>query len=562
MCVNLPTMNADKPASVIYDVCVVGAGPAGIIFALDYARLNQHHKILLVEYGGKNAPATNSLDESIKIVYPEYHHSPYECTNKGLGGTSATWGGRCVMWDEVDFIDRPLLNGGCTWNIDIFNEIQSYLPATADWFECGRPVFNLNNFSGVRKKRIAEHFTEGVVTDSALERWSMPTRFGERYAKDIADSLNITLLEGFEARDFSKPDAEGKVRFLTLREARSKAIFSIEAGCFVIAAGGQESTRILLRNTQLFSNLPAVPSALGKYYQGHLSGKIASVKFNGKPFNTDYGFIKDEDGSYARRRFQFSTDYLVSNNQLNMALWLDNPLYHNPGHKNGAMSFMYLAMITPVLGKKLAPPAIAHSITKGKKHSIARHILNVVKGLPVSLTVPAEIFIKRYLPRRKLPGVFLYNSQNYYALHFHSEQIPDENNCMKLAEDGETLIIKYAPAQGDVDSVIKLHDVLDAWLQQCGCGKLEYWYPREKLAEAIMRMSKDGVHQSGTTRIADTPEAGVVNRNLGLWGCKNVFVCSSAVFPTSGQANPTFLLGAFALRLSKYLTETMPHKMN
>ena len=94
-----------------------------------------------------------------------------------------------------------------------------------------------------------------------------------------------------------------------------------------------------------------MPPALGKYYQGHISGKIASVRFYGDPKKTDYGFLRDSDGVYLRRRLQLSTEALVKNNLLNTALWLDNPLYVDPAHRNGAMSFMYLAMITPGLGK-------------------------------------------------------------------------------------------------------------------------------------------------------------------------------------------------------------------
>jgi choline dehydrogenase-like flavoprotein len=107
----------------------------------------------------------------------------------------------------------------------------------------------------------------------------------------------------------------------------------------------------------------------------------------------------------------------------------------------------------------------------------------------------------------------------------------------------------------DIDSVIKTHKELDNWLQKCGCGKLEYWFSENELYDSIKKMSKDGIHQSGTTRIADSSELGVVDSNLKVFGTNNVFVCSSSVFPTSGQANPTYLLGAFAARLAKHLTE-------
>jgi len=537
----------------VYDVCVIGSGPAGITFLLEYVHLNPHKKVLVIEYGQKGQQGKNQLDESIKINNSVNHHNPYECTNKGLGGTSATWGGRCVMYDDIDFIDRPVVKGGCTWGLALFDEVSAYVPRAAHYFECGAPIFNLHKSAQFQGKHIVPDFKEGIVTDSVIERWSMPTRFGKRYGKEIAEHENITLLEGFEARDFEQPDASGKVRKLTIRQVETGKLQEVHAEAFVIASGAQESTRILLRNPQVFARLGGVPDALGRYYQSHLSGKIASVVFNGHPKRTEFGFLKDADGTYVRRRFQFNTDFLVKNNLLNTAIWLDNPLYFDPKHRSGAMSFMYLAMITPFLGKKLAPPAIAHSITKGKVTGIPQHVGNIARQLPGSLAVPANIFYKRYFNRRKLPGVFLYSPENQYALHFHSEQIPDAANRMELAQDDETLLINFELNDVDIRSVIKLHEVLDDWLQKHNCGKLKYWYPKEELFSAIKKMSKDGIHQNGTTRIANTPEEGVVDKDLKLFGTQNVFVCSSSAFPTSGQANPTFFLGVFAVRLANHL---------
>src|SRR4051812_4079752 len=111
-------MNVDVEKAVreVYDLCIVGAGPAGIILALEYQKLQPRHQILLMEYPANGAPLRNPLDDSIKIISAENHHPPYECTNKGLGGSSASWGGRCVMYDEIDFKPRKILNGQCTWN--------------------------------------------------------------------------------------------------------------------------------------------------------------------------------------------------------------------------------------------------------------------------------------------------------------------------------------------------------------------------------------------------------------------------------------------------------------
>ena len=45
----------------------------------------------------------------------------------------------------------------------------------------------------------------------------------------------------------------------------------------------------------------------------------------------------------------------------------------------------------------------------------------------------------------------------------------------------------------------------------------------------------------------------IVNKNLKIQGTKNIFCCSSSIFPTSGSVNPTLIICAFAERLSKFL---------
>ncbi len=45
----------------------------------------------------------------------------------------------------------------------------------------------------------------------------------------------------------------------------------------------------------------------------------------------------------------------------------------------------------------------------------------------------------------------------------------------------------------------------------------------------------------------------VVDKNLRINGIKNIFCCSSAIFPSSGSVNPTLIICALAERLSLYL---------
>ena len=546
-------VSVEQVQHTTYDLCIVGTGPAGIIVALEYQKLQPKHSILLIEYGPDRTPPRNRLDDSINIVNPKNHHPPYECTNKGLGGSSASWGGRCVMYDEIDFKPRQILAGQCTWNTALFHECRAYAQPAAEYFECGEAIFDSNQIPAFAGSRIAEGFQPGEVTDSIIERYSLPTRFGEHYRAEINSSPTIHLLAGWEVFSLElSPD--GALAEVAMRDFSRMRRAKVTARKLVLAAGTQETTRLLLKNQQVFNKRGGPPPALGRYYQGHVSGKIASVRFRGDPQKTDYGFRRTLEGVFLRRRFQLSTETLLQNNLLNTALWLDNPLYVDPAHRNGAMSFMYLAMITPVLGKRLAPPAIAQSFTKGKAGGLAQHFWNVIKDLPRSLAIPASIFFRRYCVKRKLPGVFLYSPRNVYALHFHAEQLPLAENRMEIAPDDETVNIHFRISDRDIDSIIRTHELLDDWLRKCKCGELEFWFPKSEIPAAIRAMSRGGIHQCGTTRISTMAEDGVVDGNLKVWGTSNLYVCSSSAFPTSGQANPTFFLGAFAVRLAHHLS--------
>lgn len=62
-----------------------------------------------------------------------------------------------------------------------------------------------------------------------------------------------------------------------------------------------------------------------------------------------------------------------------------------------------------------------------------------------------------------------------------------------------------------------------------------------------------GDHHMGTTCMADNPRKGVVDSNCRIHGLDNLYVAGSSVFPTFGYAQPTFTIGALAIRLARHL---------
>jgi choline dehydrogenase-like flavoprotein len=64
---------------------------------------------------------------------------------------------------------------------------------------------------------------------------------------------------------------------------------------------------------------------------------------------------------------------------------------------------------------------------------------------------------------------------------------------------------------------------------------------------------RGGQHHCGTTRIGVNRKEGVVDRDLRVFGCDNLYLLGSSVFPTNGWVNPTFTIIALAIRLSEHL---------
>jgi choline dehydrogenase-like flavoprotein len=66
-----------------------------------------------------------------------------------------------------------------------------------------------------------------------------------------------------------------------------------------------------------------------------------------------------------------------------------------------------------------------------------------------------------------------------------------------------------------------------------------------------------GYHHMGTTRMADSPKDGVVDKDCRVFGLDNFYIAGSSVFVTSGCSNPTFTILALAIRLADHLKKKM-----
>lgn len=547
------------------ELAVIGAGPAGIVTALESAR--HGISVVLLESGGRTFdPAVQDLSEAAE--WDRQRHAPVSLsTRRQVGGTSNTWGGRCVPFDPVDFTSRPYLDIP-PWPVR-YADVQPYLKRACDWMLCGRAAFNLAEMPHLPGAIVPGFIDDGVL-GSSLERWSLPTNYGRVYRKRLEQSAKVRLLTGVTCTEIVCPAEGGIARHLECKTNTGGRV-RVTAKAFVVACGGLESTRLLMSSTGSKREQPGnLGGHLGRWYMAHVEGSIANVRFTTPPRQTVYGYERDTDGVYVRRRFSFAEEYQRAHGLPNVVGWLSNWELPDARHGYGQLSLVYLALTSPA-GPKLAPEAQRLSMTgadiPGTPYggaaitSHASHLRNILRHPFATGRFAADFGARRFLTReRRAPGFFMYSKDNVYPFQYHGEQLPNPASTVSLTRETDRLgrrrlaiDLRFTPQ--DVDGIVRAHEHWDQHFRKLGIGELEYQH--EDLEQAIDQRMGGGFHQAGTTRMSSLPSHGVVDQNLAVHGLPNVYVASSSTFPTSGQANSTFMIVVFAVRLADWLARQL-----
>ena len=541
---------------------VIGAGPAGIVVALEMARSGA--EVLLIESG------LQTFSERIQALadaadFDHDLHAPMSiATRRQVGGTSTIWGGRCVPYDPIDFDFRSFI-GDARWPIS-YDDVLPYHERACTWMVCGRAVFDATKTPNARQM-LVPGLVDGDIRSTDLERWSLPTDFGGEYRRQLLDAKNVRLVVSLTCTKIVCLPGESHVDHLECKTLDGK-VLQVRGKRYVVAAGGLESTRLLLASTG--PNGTAIGNHsdhLGRWYMGHLEGVISNVRFTTPPRQTLYDYERDTDGVYIRRRLSFSREFQHERKLPNIVAWLANAELADPQHKSGILSFVYLVLLSP-LGKYFAPDAQRRSLTGeripgapyggAEKGPVWEHVKNVLRSPVTTIRFIFGFGWRRVVPRRRSPGFFVYSPQNVYPLQYHGEHRPHRDSRVTLAEDCDELgmpkiRIDIRFADDDIAGVIAAHQCWDEYLRKSGLGQVEYLH--DDIAKEIRARAGGGFHQIGTTRMAAHPDDGVVDENLAVHGVENLYVVSSSTFVTSGQANSTFLIVILAVRLADHLSQ-------
>jgi choline dehydrogenase-like flavoprotein len=141
-----------------------------------------------------------------------------------------------------------------------------------------------------------------------------------------------------------------------------------------------------------------------------------------------------------------------------------------------------------------------------------------------------------------------------YKLFQMTEQVPNPESRVRLTNEKDALgqpraQLHWQLQPQDTRNIQRSQQVLDRALRRAGLGRVHV-----ASLDAIERESvRGGYHHMGTTRMGETPQAGVVDGNCKIHGVENAYITGSSVFTTSGCANPTLTIAALSLRLADHL---------
>lgn len=533
------------------DVCVVGAGAAGIPLALSLS--GRGLSVLLLEAGERTRDGRAQAHYEGEVADERLHSPLHRYRLRGLGGSTSLWGGRCMPFDPIDFEARPWVPDS-GWPISYEGLLPYYARANA-WSEAGRFAYeDRSALPGVPP--LFADFGSDIVRTDGLERFSCPTDFGRRYRKRLEVAPDLRVLAGAHCTAIRLEPDGASVRALDVATLAGNR-FQVAARAVVLATGGLETARLLLHSDDVSpQGVGNAHDVVGRYYQCHIAGNVGALTVFGSTANVRHGYEVAADGVYCRRRIAIAPEQQRRHGLLNAVARLHFPKITDPAHRSGVLSGLVLAkgLISYEYGKRLRD---TRPLT-GQEW--LRHVLNVARDPGDTAAFLGHWLRHRTLAQRKFPSVILRNRSNRFSLEVQGEQQPLASSRVQLAPAVDALGMRrlrvdWRYGRADIESIARTLDLVAAELARTGVGRFEY--DPATLEQDLMRYGAYGGHHIGTARMGTDPRTSVVDADCKLHAVGNLYVAGSAVFPTSSQANPTLTIVALSLRLADRLARRL-----
>ena len=272
MIFDLNIKNRESISDLLYDVCIIGAGAAGITIANELGRSGL--KVALIEGGSKEF-----TEESQDIYKGKNTGDPYyplDVTRlRYLGGSTNHWGGMCRTFEKIDF-KRDYLGEEYKWPIN-YEELSKYIDDACKILEIS------NDF---------EYLDSEIKNVKPIKYQYSNVRFKSKYQSHLINSTNISLFINSNLTDI---DGDNETVKTIKIQSYTNNFLSIKAKKFVLALGGIENSRYLLWFKKKYSDKYFdTTTPIGKYWMEHPAFTLGRAFVKNSAYVKQYYSLKDE----------------------------------------------------------------------------------------------------------------------------------------------------------------------------------------------------------------------------------------------------------------------------
>lgn len=515
---------SDLPAGSLVetDVCVVGAGPAGITVARELASAGR--EVLLLDSGPVAPDACGrELAAAESVGYPYF---PVEDVRlRAFGGTSHGWplveGWRVRPLDAVDLEAGRGREVGWPFGR---SELARWEPAAHE--RCGllQAPYDPEHWADDpaallptdpdRARTSVFRYSRDDFTDPAAALGPAATR--------VRVLLNATAVE-LRRRTADPGDPVDTVVVAAPDGRRS----DIRCRVAVLAAGGIENAVLLLASDRDDpGGLGNRSDLVGRHFMERLTFRCGAI------VPTDPGVV-DRLGFYDIHR--------VEDQGVQGALTLPAAVLRANDLRNVAFFVNAASRTSTAEGVRSAATLLHVRDRTPRPAGVAAHLRTIIRDAPAVARTAGQRL------GRVAPG------ETVLVLRAQAEPTPLRRSRVTRSDRRDALGRRRARLDWQVDpadlaSVHQAQELVAGALESAGVGRL---LPTD--AGAPTPLVEGAHHHLGTTRMHPDPSRGVVDADGRVHGVPNLYVAGSSVFPTAGYANPTLTIVALALRLGAHL---------
>lgn len=519
--------------SISYDVCIIGAGIAGLILA---DQLSEKFNIAIIESGDFSInKRSQELNKIVISGYPVRRN--HQSRVRQFGGTCNIWAGRSLILNAIDLQPREWIkDSGWPISQEELHRWYSLLPQR--YGLCNFEYFDEDKYNDFDDQLYKSIFSKGEFSNIKACWSKRVPRFGRnsRLFRNLEGNNNITLFKNATVEKLV--DVGDLIQKCSILIDKNTTI-EILAEKFILCTGGLENARILLSSKdQYHAGIGNLFGNVGRYYMDHPTHVRKNIKLRSKIYNSSV-FLKILRSGRIKNGVRFTDSFQRDNNLTNNYIEL-SPQF--PESYEASFSSMVRAAKI-IMGRNEASKnkLSFRDIKFGK-------ILDIIYLLSPSEVLPHNLSRLYYQYKKFLNRPI--NSEALVLSH-HLEQTPNRCSRLTLSHERNFLGINNIDLDWRINSIeLQTANLLEEKLIHI--LKDENWIDQSVTHKPVENFN-DASHHMGTTRMAFKPENGVVDYNCKIFSLKNLYIAGSSVFPTSGNANPTYTIAALALRLAAHL---------